>query len=114
MSEFDAVKELKEKEKNLFTQKNTLMLVNRYDRDSKYTSKNIMRYLMDRKEPLTVPYDNLFAESVQEGTAADFFLNPRIRRMEDQEDKTAFLISELKRASDAIIYKMQELQMRIW
>ncbi len=113
MSEFDAVKDLKEKEKNLFTQKNTLMLVNRYDRDSKYTSKNIMRYLMDRKEPLTVPYDNLFAESVQEGTAADFFLNPRIRRMEDQEDKTAFLISELKRASDAIIYKMQELQMRI-
>ena len=29
------------------------------------------------------------------------------------EDRTGFFIHELKRAADAVIYKMQELQMRI-
>lgn len=113
MSEFDALTELKEKEK-LFTPKNSFTLINRYDRESKYTSKNITRYLNEKKEVFTVPYDNLFAEAVQEGTAAEFFLNPRIRKLEDTEDKTAFLISELSRAEQAIVYRMQELQMRIW
>lgn len=113
MSEFDALTELKEKEK-IFTPKNSFTLINRYDRESKYTSKNITRYLNEKKEVFTVPYDNLFAEAVQEGTAAEFFLNPRIRKLEDTEDKTAFLISELSRAEQAIVYRMQELQMRIW
>ena len=112
MSEFDALTELKEKEK-LFTPKNSFTLINRYDRESKYTSKNITRYLNEKKEVFTVPYDNLFAEAVQEGTAAEFLLNPRIRKLEDTEDKTAFLISELSRAEQAIVYRMQELQMRI-
>ena len=112
MSEFDALTELKEKEK-IFTPKNSFTLINRYDRESKYTSKNITRYLNEKKEVFTVPYDNLFAEAVQEGTAAEFFLNPRIRKLEDTEDKTAFLISELSRAEQAIVYRMQELQMRI-
>lgn len=112
MSEFDSLSELKEKEK-IFTPKNSFTLINRYDRESKYTSKNITRYLNEKKEVLTVPYDNLFAEAVQEGTAAEFFLNPRIRKLEDTEDKTAFLISELTRAEQAIVYRMQELQMRI-
>lgn len=112
MSEFDALTELKEKEK-IFTPKNSFTLINRYDRESKYTSKNITRYLNEKKEVFTVPYDNLFAEAVQEGSAAEFFLNPRIRKLEDTEDKTAFLISELSRAEQAIVYRMQELQMRI-
>ena len=113
MAEFDRLVELKEKEKQLLTPKKTLALINNYDRESKYTSKNVTRYLNEKKEILTVPYDNVFAEAVQEGTAAEFFLNPRIRKMEDTEDKTAFLISELTRAEQAIVYRMQELQMRV-
>ena len=67
----------------------------------------------EKKEIMTVPYANLFAEAVQEGTAAEFFLNTRIKRLDDVEDRTAFFIRELKRDTDAIVYKMQELQMRI-
>ncbi len=112
-SEFQNVVELKEKENQLFTSKNTLLLVNRYDRDSKYTTKNVTRELGEKKEILSVPYNHIYAESVQEGVTAEFFLNPKIRKLEDTEDRTAFFISELKRAEEAIIYKMQELQMRI-
>ena len=90
-----------------------MFLINRYDRSSKYSTKNVTRDLMEKKEILSVPYNHLFAEAMQEGTAAEFFLNPKIRKLDDTEDRTAFFISELKRAEEAIIYKMQELQMRI-
>ena len=50
---------------------------------------------------------------MQEGQTAEFFLNTRIKKLEGLEDRTSFFIHELKRDSDAIIYKMQELQMRI-
>lgn len=112
MSEFDKLLELREKDSVLNPRK-TLTLINRYDRESKYNSKNITRYLNEKKEILTVPYNNIFAESVQEGTTAEFFLNPRIRKLEDTEDKTAFFISEVKRTVNAIEYRKQELQMRL-
>ena len=98
---------------DFLNQKNTMFLINRYDRSSKYSTKNVTRDLMEKKEILSVPYNHLFAEAMQEGTAAEFFLNPKIRKLDDTEDRTAFFISELKRAEEAIIYKIQELQMRI-
>lgn len=111
-SELKKLEEIK-KDKELFPPKKTLTLINRYDRKSKYSSKNISRELGEKKEILTVPYANLFAESAEEGQTAEFFLNTRLKRLDDGEDRTTFFIKELKRATDTIIYKMQELQMRI-
>lgn len=110
-SEFTEMVKLRN-ELEFLNQKNTLFLINRYDRSSKYSTKNVSRDLSEKKEILSVPYNHLFAEAVQEGTAAEFFLNPKIRKLDDTEDRTAFFISELKRAEEDIIYKMQELQMR--
>ena len=110
--EFEKFVKLREN-KELFPTKQVMGLINNYDRKSKYSSKNVARLLGEKKEMLTVPYANLFAEAVQEGTAAEFFLNTRLKRLDDGEDRTTFFIKELKRDTDAIIYKMQELQMRI-
>lgn len=96
-----------------FNPKRILTLVNRYDRKSKYTCKNLSRELGEKKEILSVPYCNLYAEAIQEGEAAEFFLKVRSKKLEGLEDRTAFFMQELKRAVDSIIYKMQELQMRI-
>lgn len=111
-SELDKLLELRDNYK-IFSAKNVLTLMNRLDRESKYNIKNSSRYLGEKKEIMTVPYNHLFAEAVQEGTTAEFFLNPRLRKLEDLEDKNAFFMNELKRDGEAIIYKMQELQMRI-
>ncbi len=112
LSEIERLEELK-KDKELFPPKKILTLINRYDRKSKYSSKNISREIGEKKEILTVPYANLFSESAEEGQTAEFFLNTRLKRLDDGEDRTTFFIKELKRATDTIIYKMQELQMRI-
>ncbi len=112
LSELKKLMEIKE-DKELFPPNKILTLINNYDRRSKYSSKNITREIGEKKEILTVPYCNLFSEAVQEGYAADFFLNTRLKKLEDSEDRTTFFMKELKRDTDTIIYKMQELQMRI-
>ena len=102
---------LKLREENpMFKQNNVMILVDRFDKFSKYTSKNITRALGLKKEVFAVPYNTLFFESAEEGAMADFFL--RVRKV-DQTDKNAIFMNELKRITDGIIYKLQELQMRI-
>lgn len=100
-------------QKELFPQKSIMTLVNNYDRKSKYSTKNMTRELAEKKEILSVPYCNLFSEAVQEGQTAEFFLNTRVKKLENSEDRTSFFIHEIKRDVDSIIYRMQELQMRL-
>ncbi len=113
MSDADEVMQLREDEKELFALNKTLVLINRYDRESKYNTKNLTKYINEKKEILAIPYNHLYAEAVQEGTVAEMFLNPKIRKLDDTQDRTAFFISEIKRVEAAFIYKMQELQLRI-
>lgn len=111
-TEIEKLREIKEN-KELFDPKKILTVINNYNKISKYSTKNITRELGEKKEILAVPYCNLFSEAIQEGDVSEFFLNVRLKRIEGIEDITAFFIRELKRATDAIVYKMQELQMRI-
>ncbi len=97
------------KEGFLAQKKNTLLLVGRYDRYSKYNSKNMARYIGER-EVFTVPYSTLFFEAANEGKVADFFL--RFRKI-DENDRNAIFISEIKKVSSKILYKLQELKMRM-
>lgn len=99
-------------DEKILSKKRTLVLINKYDSESKYTTKNVARYLGERKEALSVPYNILYTEAIEDGTLAEFFLNPRIRKTENSDDRNAFFIKELKRAADAIIYKIQELQLK--
>lgn len=104
----NAYMELK-KENPIFAQNNIMTLIGRYDRFSKYSGKNVARYLGEKKEPLLIPYCTLFFESCNEGKIADFFL--RFRKI-SETDRNAIFINEVKKTSEKIIYKLQELQMR--
>lgn len=111
-SEIEKVKQIYDN-KELFPQKKLMTLINNYDRKSKYSAKNIGRELGKGQNVLTVPYCNLFSESIEEGVLPELFLGLRARGFEGNDNRTSFFISELKRASEAIIYRMQELQMMI-
>ncbi len=104
----DDVIALKEKYP-IFNRKNIMYLIGRYDKFSKYSSKNIARYMGERKEIATVPYNTLFFEACNEGKIVDYFL--RYRRI-DSEDRNAIFINEVNKTCDKIIYKLQELHMR--
>lgn len=102
---------LKIKEENiLFREKAIMPLLGRYDKNSKYTIKNVSRYMKERELICAVPYNTLFFEATNEGTVDDFFI--KFRKI-NPKDKNALFIEEIKRAAERIIYKLQELQMRM-
>ena len=110
LKSIDKFKELKEKNQ-LLDAKRALILVGRYDKFSKYNSKNISRYLGEKNQVLTIPYNTLFFEAAEEAGVPDLFL--RFRKNLDPDDRNAFFIEEIKRASENIVYRLQDLQMKI-
>lgn len=88
----------------------TLILVGRYDRFSKYTSKNITRYLKEKNMVNSIPYNTLFFEACEEAGVPDLFL--RLRKISDDTDRNVLFINEIKRLSENIVYRLQDLQMR--
>lgn len=105
----DRYNELKE-ENNFFNNKNILLNIGRYDKFSKYNAKNISRYLHIKQNVLTVPYNTLFFESCSEGKVAEFFL--RMRNI-NEDDRNKNFIEEIERMAKTLIYKLQELQIKM-
>lgn len=100
---------VKEKEK-IFARKNNMLLIGRYDKFSKYTAKNIARYMGIKDEINVIPYSTLFFEACNEGGVADFFL--RFRTV-DESDRNAAFIREVRKVTERIDYKLQELRMKM-
>lgn len=101
--------DLKNKEE-LFRGNNIILNIGRFDSFSKYSIKNISRYLGMRKDISVISYNTLYFEAANEKSVADLFL--KIRKVDDA-DRNANFIKEAKEAGEKIIYKLQELQMRI-
>lgn len=70
-----------------------------------------MRYLREKKPLSVIPYNTLFFESCSDGTIIDFLL--KIRNIVDETDRNASFIKELKEIDNNIIFKLQELQMKL-
>lgn len=103
-------KELKQ-DSQLFKSQKILLMVGRYDKFSKYNIKNVSRYLGEKNQILTIPYNTLFFEAGEEAGVPDLFL--RFRKTIDSEDRNAFFIEEVKRAAENIVYRLQDLQMKL-
>ena len=110
---FNSLRKLKEKKENseLLQSPKTLILVGRYDKFSKYNVKNISRYLEERNQVLTIPYNTLYFEAANEAGVPDLFL--RFKKISDSDDRNALFSLEVKRAAENIIYRLQELQARM-
>lgn len=105
--------------KNPFFKKNNIIFnIGRYDKFSKYNTKNITRLLKQPKEINCVPYNTLFCEATSEGKVAEFFL--KIRGLEKKKtmfsstvDRNEVFAKEVARFSESIIYKLEELKMKL-
>ena len=69
------------------------------------------RELKEKRKMIAVPYNTLFFEASSEGTVADFFI--KYRTITDQTDRNYIFMQETKRACDEILFKLQELQIRV-
>ena len=101
--------ELKETDE-FYKKKNVMLLLGRYDAHSKYNVKNVTRYMKEKKQILAIPYNTLYFEACSEGKVIDYFL--RLKNI-DENDRNHIFVSEITRANTSILYKLQELQMKI-
>ena len=110
---YNSLKKLKEEKEqsDLLNSPRSLILIGRYDKYSKYNIKNITRFLEEKNKVLTIPYNTLYFEAVGEAGVPDLFLS--LRKSIDSDDRNAIFIDEVKRASENIVYRLQELQARM-
>lgn len=101
--------ELKENDE-FYKRRNIMLLLGRYDSHSKYNVKNVTRYMKEKKTIFAVPYNTLYFEACSEGKVIDFFL--KLKNI-DESDRNHIFVSEVNRANEGILYKLQELQMKI-
>lgn len=102
--------ELRRSDEN-FKKNNVILLAGKYDKFSRYNVTNMSRELREKRKMLAVPYNTLFFEAASEGAVADFFI--KYRGITDQTDRNFIFMQETKRACDEILFKLQELQMRV-
>ena len=95
----------------LFPEGKTLINLGEYDQYSKYNTKNLARFFGERKELLAVPYCTQFFEACNEGKTADYFI--KYNKIMDISDSNAIFIMEVKRTVERIIYRLQEMQLRM-
>lgn len=94
----------------IFKTEKVLPLIGRYDRFSKYTKKNIARYLGEKKEIPAVSYNTLFFESANEGGIGQYFLKFR-KSLISSQDRNAVFVDEVANATERLILKTQEMLM---
>lgn len=94
----------------ILSSKKTLILIGRYDKYSKYTIKNISRYMGEKNKVSTIPYNTLFFEACEEAKLPDLIL--KLRNV-DEEDRNGFFLSEIRRTAENIIYRLQDLAMKM-
>ena len=111
---FKSLDELREKkmQSEFLNSTKNLFLIGRYDKYSKYNAKNVTRFLNEKNQILTVPYNTLYFEAAGEAGVPDLFL--RLRKMNDPDDRNAIFKSEIKRATDNINYRLEELKARLY
>lgn len=94
------------KENSFYSKKNILLMLGRYNPNSKYSNKNVARYMREKEIPLIVPYNILFADECSEGRIVDYFL--KIQRIKGYDNKDTYFINQLRNTMKSIEYKMQE------
>ena len=93
----------------ILNSKKTLLLIGKYDKFSKYSIKNITRYMGEKNKVSTIPYNTLFFEVCEEAKLPDLIFN--LRKI-DEEDINGFFLSEVKRTSENIMYRLQDLAIK--
>lgn len=82
----------------------------KYDKNSKYNTKNLTRTVWKKQIVYNVPYNTLLFEATSEGTLAELLL--RIRTLKN-EDENSQLFKEVKNLTEGILLRYQEIRMRM-
>lgn len=86
-------------------------VIGKFNKESKYNKKNIIRYLEHIKDINTVPFNTLFFEAAEEANVTELFL--KLRNIKDTTDNNYFFMEEVQKLTKDIIKRLQELQVKM-
>jgi len=95
---------------NILKEENTIISIGKYDEKSKYTTKNIAKY-MKQKKVYKFPYNTLFATSAPEGKVADYIW--QFNRVNGTHVNAKF-ITAVKEETEEILRMIKEQQRKIY
>lgn len=110
LSSLDKYNALKQSNKEIIGPK-CIPVIGKYDKNSKYNKKNIMRYLDEKKDINLLPYNILFFEAAEEANVTELFL--KLRNIKDTNDDNYIFMEEVLKLVDLIIKRLQELQKKM-
>ena len=89
---------------------NKIISIGKYDAKSKYTEKNISKYIKE-KNVLGIPYNTMFSMDASEGKVADYFI--RFKRVKSSHINAEFITS-VNKETEQIINMVKEAQRKIY
>ena len=110
LSTIEKYRKLKLENDELKTLKN-ITVIGKYNSNTKYNLKNILRYLATREKISVVPYNTLFFEASEEANVPDLFL--RIRKISDINDENYNFNFEVLNLTNLILDRLKEVQMKM-
>lgn len=99
------------KNANILKKEKVIPLLSNSDENVVYNVKNVTRYIGERKEIATIPYNSSFVKNISEAGVAQFFLTTRLSSK--LNDKNSTFINSVEGACQKIIYKLQELKYKV-
>lgn len=96
-------------ENKFWSGRKVIPLIGLYNAKSKYTAKNITRYMAEKSLIPVIPYNTLFMESCEEAKVPDLFL--KLRKINEKDENYDF-VKEIKRFTETLLGRIQELQIR--
>ena len=85
----------------ILQEKTVIPVLGRYDRFSKYSTKNIAKFFNYKKKIYTIPYNTQFFDACNEGKALNFMAENANANV--STDRNGFFLAEVAKLADAII-----------
>ena len=95
----------------LYKKGNMIPILTMSDDSSKYNVKNATKYVGEKRQLCTVPYNTLLLENACEAGVANMFL--QLRLSSSSQDKNIQFLKAVSDCGKTIIYKLQELQYKV-
>ncbi len=100
-----------EKAKNpILQEENKIVSIGKYDAKSKYTERNISKYIKEKKV-FGIPYNTMFSMDAPEGKVADYII--RFKRVNSSHINANF-INALNKETEEIIEMIKETSRKIY
>lgn len=110
LKQADEYIEMMQKFPDILKKEKVIPLLSNSDEETVYNVKNYTRYIGEKKEISTIPYNAAFVKNISEAGIAQFFITSRLASK--LNDKNSEFVKGVEGASKRIVEKLKELKLK--